>query len=279
MAWGVTNTQWYLAVLAVLVVLAPRSNRRWWQAFDVVVVSLSGLSGPFCVFLAPEALVLAWVRRTRSQIALGALVLVLAMLQAGVLIHNLPIQRSVVLAPAHLSWLVGMEMVATRMNLVPVLGTPMGFYAAQLGPILLMGMLAIGLVMLAIALAHGNLEERLLIAVGMVTLAAATVVQRRLWAQMLHTNSAGRYWFFPMLTWLMILAIVAFRARPKLAGPLAVILLSLTLLVGVPSNWEYPAVQNRHFQLAAAEFGRARPGQSVRFQEEPRGWSVLLTKR
>lgn len=47
------------------------------------------------------------------------------MLQAGVLIHNLPTQRSWALAPAHLSLLVGTELIATRVILVPVLGTPL----------------------------------------------------------------------------------------------------------------------------------------------------------
>jgi len=280
MGADVTNTEWYLAVLAVMVVLAPRSHRPWWQAFDLAVVTLSGLTGPFCIFLAPAALVLAWIRRTRSQIAVGAVVLGLAVLQAGVLVVNLPVQRSVVLVPVHVSLLVGLEMVATRMVMVPILGTPVAYYATQIdGLVVPVLVLAMALVMLTIALARGTVEQRLAIAVGMITLAAALVVQRRLWTVMLHTNGASRYWIFPMLSWLAILAIVAFRARLRWARPLAVILLSLTLLVGVPSDWEYPAVQNRHFQLAAAEFGRARPGQSVRFQEEPRGWSFLLTKR
>lgn len=275
-----TQTQWSLAVLALLVVVAPRSNQPWWRAFDFVVVTLSGLSGPYAVFLAPAALALAWIRRTRGQIALAALVMALGLLQMGVLIYNLPIQRSAVLAPVHVSLMVCAELVATRMILVPVLGTPLGFYAAQLGgPILLLGVLAIGLAMLAIALAHGTVEERLAITVGLVTLGATLLLERRFWLPMLHSSGLMRYWFFPTMTWLAILAIVAFRARTHWARPLAVILLCLAFLVGGPSTWEFPAIPNRHFQAAAVEFQRARPGQSVRFEEDPPGWSFVLTKR
>lgn len=275
----VTQTQWYLAVLALLVVVAPRSVRRRWQVFDLVAVILSGLSGPYCVFLAPGALVLAGVRRTRGQTVIGVVVLALALLQAGVLIHNLPVQRAVVLASTHVSWLVGAESVATRMILVPVLGTPLGFYAGQLGgPILLLGALAVGLLLLAIALRHGTVEERLLIAVGLLTLVGTMIIERRFWLAMLHSSGLLRYWFFPTMTWLAILAVVAFRARTPWARPLAVILLCLAFLAGL-STWEFPPIANRHFQATAAAFQRARPGESVRFQEDPPGWSFVLTKR
>jgi hypothetical protein len=275
-----TQTQWYLAVLALLVVVAPRSNRPWWQAFDFVAVTLSGLSGPYAVFLAPAALALAWIRRTQGQIALGALVLALALLQAGVVIHYLPIQCATVLATVHFSLIVGAKLIATRMILVPVLGTPLGFYAAQLGgPILLFGVLAIGLAMLAIALAHGTVEERLVITVGLVTLGATLLIERRFWLAMVHSNGLMRYWFFPTMTWLAILAIVAFRARTHWVRPLAVILLCLVFLAGGLSTWEFSAIPNRHFQATALEFQRARPGQSVRFEEDPPGWSFVLTKR
>lgn len=274
-----TSTEWYLAVLAVLVVLAPRSTRPWWRTFDMVAVTLSGLSGPFCIFLAPAAVLLALVRRSRGQAVLGALVLLTAGLQAGILAANLLAQRADLLAPVHVSLLLGVEMVATRMLTVPILGTPLGYYAIQLvGPFGAVAVVAIALVMLAIALAQGSLEMRLLIAVGLITLVVTMGLERRLWVTMLVSIGSSRYWFFPILTWLTILAVVAFRARTRRLAPLAVILLSLALLVGLPSAWEYPAMHNADFQRAAAAFARALPGQSVRFNE-PLGWTFVLTKR
>ncbi len=52
------GAQFRLFILATLIVLAapPRSRFAW--SFDVVFVTLSGLTGPFCAFLFP----LAWVR-------------------------------------------------------------------------------------------------------------------------------------------------------------------------------------------------------------------------
>lgn len=276
----VTQTQWYLAVLAVLVVVSPRSRQPGWRAFDFVAVTLSGLSGPYALFLAPAALALAGIRRTRGQVALAALVLALAVLQAGVLVHNLPHQRSSVLVAGQFHWLVGAELVATRMILVPVLGTPLGFYASQLGGApLLLGILALGAVMVAIAIRHGSIEERLVITVGLVTLVATLAIERNLWLAMLHSSGVLRYWFFPTMTWLVVLSIVAFRARTSLLRPLAVVLLCLAFLAGGLSTWEFPAVPNRHFQAAARRFQRATPGQEVRFQEDPPGWTFVLTKR
>ena len=67
---NVTHGQWHLAVLASLVVVAAPGNGRWWRGFDVVVVVLSGLTGPTCLLLTPVAALAWWLRRTRWSLVL-----------------------------------------------------------------------------------------------------------------------------------------------------------------------------------------------------------------
>ncbi len=58
------NEQWHLAALALLVLLSPPPSTREGAAFDTAVLLLSGVSGPFCLVLAPIA---AWLALRGSR--------------------------------------------------------------------------------------------------------------------------------------------------------------------------------------------------------------------
>ncbi len=55
---NITNAQWRFALLAILIFFAQPARTALWNAFDLSVVALSGLSGPFIIFLAPIAAIL-----------------------------------------------------------------------------------------------------------------------------------------------------------------------------------------------------------------------------
>ena len=53
--------------LAGVFVVVARPPVTWrWKVFDLVVLSISALSGPFCILLLPVVLVYWWVRRELS---------------------------------------------------------------------------------------------------------------------------------------------------------------------------------------------------------------------
>lgn len=78
-SWGtisnITHAMWHLAALACFVLLAKPADRVPGRIFDIAVLLLAGLSGPFAIFLTPIA-ALCW-RRDRSGWRL-ALTLILA---------------------------------------------------------------------------------------------------------------------------------------------------------------------------------------------------------
>jgi len=83
---NVTNSHVHLAFLAFLVLLAePRASRAW-RTFDVAVLLLSGLSGPFCLLLWPVAAVSWWRRRDRWSAVRLACVLGVVLLQVAVIL-------------------------------------------------------------------------------------------------------------------------------------------------------------------------------------------------
>ncbi len=50
---NLTNTQWHLALLGFLVLVAVPPTRRWQRAFDLITLVLAGLTGPFALLLLP----------------------------------------------------------------------------------------------------------------------------------------------------------------------------------------------------------------------------------
>lgn len=60
-----TNAQWHLALAACLLAFArPPPPGNWpWKVFDVTLMALSGLTGPFSIILAPLVGIFWWARR------------------------------------------------------------------------------------------------------------------------------------------------------------------------------------------------------------------------
>src|SRR5437773_5713484 len=60
---NITNAQWYLALLAFLVLVSAPARTWGWRSFDILAVVSSSLSGPFAFMLAPVAALVWWKRR------------------------------------------------------------------------------------------------------------------------------------------------------------------------------------------------------------------------
>src|SRR3546814_175796 len=86
---NLTNAQWHLAVSAALLCCLD-GWQSWRQAvFDVALVVLSCLSGPFCILLLPCVAWLAYRRRDRRTVWLLALILVGACIQLALAVPQM----------------------------------------------------------------------------------------------------------------------------------------------------------------------------------------------
>src|SRR5581483_4738726 len=65
-----------------------------WRVFDIVVVLLSGLTGPFCIALLPIAAFIWWRSRARWHLVLAALIALCAALQFSALLTTAVATRS-----------------------------------------------------------------------------------------------------------------------------------------------------------------------------------------
>ncbi len=62
----ITDSEFHMAVMAFLLFIAQAPRSRAGQCFDVVVLVLSALTGPFCILLFPVALVVTVAPQLRS---------------------------------------------------------------------------------------------------------------------------------------------------------------------------------------------------------------------
>ena len=93
-----TNAQFHMALLAVLVVLAAPPNKWYWRLFDVLVIVVSSLTGPFCIPLLAITSLSWWVFRRRWSLILVSILAPLVAVQGIELLAG----GYAIRAPAHL---------------------------------------------------------------------------------------------------------------------------------------------------------------------------------
>lgn len=290
---NLTNAQWHLALLCFLVVTASAPAVWSGRLFDTLVLVVGGLSGPFCVFLAPVALLWWWLRRSRWSLWRLLLVCGAAALQMSlILLHHetrggtgpglgISLRRldtillNTILGPATLGWQ------AMKRN---------GWLAADggwlFGPgsaaLLVASLLVLGAMLLTgVAAARGGwLLRGFLLFVALECAAGLfdglPIDHLPLWQQ-LAIGVAHRYSFHPILAWLAVLvSLAADRAWPLRA--LGRGLLACSLLFAVTGDWELASLPPTDFQAKAQAFETAPPGTVMTFQTRPI-FHMTLTKK
>jgi hypothetical protein len=87
---NVVNLQWVLGAGLILLLISrdPEDGLGW--AHDLTASAAIGLTGPFCIILAPLFVLRAGIRRTRASLVLAAVVFACAVLQAA-FVHGEPV--------------------------------------------------------------------------------------------------------------------------------------------------------------------------------------------
>lgn len=278
---NITNAQWHLALLACMVVLAAPSRLLIWRCFDVGVVLISALSGPFAILLTPIAAIRWWVRRQKWLfsilviLAIGALVQCLALLQQTRTVAQLGASPKlffkILAGQVFLSSLFGQngyEWIMPKHSLYLPL------------TVLICG---ISLLALLYALFNAPLELRLFIifAASIFTTALASPVVNMnspQWQSMWLPGVGGRYWFMPMLAFVTTLIWLLSVKKPYKFRRVAIVALAI-MLVGITLDWTYPRFADFKFGEYANKFAAAPQASKVIIPINPPNWKMELLKR
>jgi hypothetical protein len=281
---NLTHAQWYLSIAALLVVVCAPPVGRAGEAFDGAVLALSGLSGPFAIFLAPVS-ALAWLaRRERWTLVRTGVLGACAVVQAIAIPLASETSMLDVRLGASAPRLAGL--IARQIVLAGLLGerTVTALAAdpasAFVGTAAAVAIVVVFVALLAIALVYAPLELRLMALFSALSVVAALVyppVPGAWWELLQNPGFANRYFIAPILTCATLL-VWALGRRPLAARVAGGVGLATMLAFGVRVDWRQPALPDYDFAASAAKYERAEPGQTVQIPFPP-GWVMVLTKR
>lgn len=278
---NLTNAQWHLALLAVLVVLALPAGAAW-RTFDILVIASSGLTGPFILSVVVVAAIYYYFRRRKWTLVVGIIAAATGVIQ-GIVLMATP--RGIT-GPLDPSANLFVEIVGGRVFANTILGTATTTSGSfMLDPLLWSGIsLAIGVLIVLFAVCRGPIELKLFNLFGFFELVAALVsplvsLTSPQW-QVLANGGGPRYWAFPALALLADVVWIAGQWRKTWMIGAIVGLLALVALFsfGVREDFEYPKVVAPSWPAQVARFDRLPPHQSFTFEIRPPGWTMTLVK-
>ena len=279
---NLTNAQWHLAVLSLLIPIAIPPASRLAVVFDVTALSISALTGPYSFLLLPVAILVALSRRESWTIKQIWILAAAAIIQATVLLRSgrphtqeglgasVPAFCRIVAFQVFVPVFRGMN------NSARFTGHPLAL------TIVSFVVVALGVALMTYAFVRGGLEIRCLILFAALLLAASlasplATASGPEWAALQNPGSTHRYWYIPELAVAGVTVWLSTMATRKFLRALGAALVCVMLVVDV-IYWRLPSLPDMHFGAYAANFKALPPGAHMQIPINPPGWFVELTK-
>lgn len=286
---NISNSQTYLALTACLLLLADEGKTLGWKVFDVLALVLSGLSGPFSIFLTPIAF-LKWLReRTRWHGMLFAIVFSTAILQLlGLLIFSHGERFNDFLTPISFLSLRYFFLLLSRVIFLGILlgkngsvwllkhtapPTEVGIYVT---------LLMLFAILLIYALKKSPREQKLFMLFGFTNFIAALISPavpgsaHSTWKTM-ATAWGIRYWIIPSLTFLPMLLWSIQSKQPVIRYLASMLLLGMS--IGIAVDFAHKPFIDYDFGTYAENFQGMSRGEKILIPINPPGWTMSLTKK
>ena len=281
------NSQWFLFVAALLVLVLAPPRRVWWRCLDGAILLLAGLTGPFALLLAPFAVIRRRLRGkafipTWEIVVLGGCA-VLQTVSLAVISHHDAGSPGVEIRPSPALG-ASPDLLAKLVGGRVFIGTIIGEASGLSAPIALQWLALIGgLTCVAVAVLSRRQELAFLVVGAAVILAGALAspsAPSPAWPILasLPPNSQ-RYYFIAECAWVTVLVWVATTPRPVVIRVLAAAAIVTSLAVAVGGHWSIAATPSAGFDREAHVFEQARAGTPVSFPLDPPPWSMTLIKR
>lgn len=266
---NMTDAHFHLALVAFLLATGLPATNWQWKSFDIGVLLLSGLTGPWSLVLLPLVLIFWWMRRYRWSLIVAGITAFCAVTQAVMLLSS---SGAAARPSPHLG--------ATPMLLLRILAGDIflgslfgGNHFGANGPRLAIVLIALlGASVLFHTLLKAPVELKLFILFCCALLAASLnrpliITSLPQWRALLVIPGA-RYWFYPMLAFLWSLVWCASEDRNKFFQKLGVLAL-LLMMIGVVRDWKYSPYKDMNFREYARKFNTAPSGTWVEIPINP----------
>lgn len=278
---NLTNVQWHLALLSCLIIISTQPTDKISKIFDYVIVSISALSGPFCLLLLPIAALKYWFEREKHTFVL------LIILCGGCFVQgvSLMINERPTRAPLGASLKLFMKIVGGHWFVSSIIGEK-GFAWTLRHPFWKDGVSVMinlgGFGLLIYTFLKSKIELRLLMMFAALIVVSALISpavssDTPQWSVMWFAAVGSRYWLVPNFCFLLSLFWLAKNASLKWLRYVSIGLLLLSS-IGIYKDWKYPPYVDYEFQKHAAEFNNAAVGSEVVIPINP-NWEMRLVKK
>ncbi|MBB2204274.1 hypothetical protein [Gluconacetobacter takamatsuzukensis] len=273
---NLTNSQWYLAILAFLVIVSAPPRGGIGRLGDSVALVLSGLSGPFCILLLPVAVWNWWLDRGREGALRLALVLATTTIQAVMLVQTMGQSR-----PKG-------PLGVTLPNLVHIIAMKLVFALClashQLERLvrtsdIVAGVLSVAVVtILVLAWRYGTTLFRQFALFGALVFSASLVTPVGAgpspWVTLGTLGGGARYFVIPLLVVAAAFFTLAATPRGRLSS--AGLALCLLMTIGIVRDRSYPHMTPTDFNRVANAFANAPAGTRMVFPVRPEGEKPMV---
>jgi len=283
MSYSITESQWVLALCVFLLLVAEPARNMPGRVFDVAVISLSSVSGPFCAFFLPIAIFVAWTRRQAWRWVPVGLLAMAVMIQAyGLLVidrhgrAHVPLGASADLFVRILGGNVVLGAILGRIPLATMPGRGMF--------ILLLCAALAGVAGVTFCFIRSTFEYRLFVVFAAMIFLVSIVFPHNsrpaagttAW-WLLAEATGARYWFLPSLAVAWTVLGCAWKGNAAVQAASVILLCGMGF--GVVANFRLPGLSDLHYAEYVRNFEAAPPGTVMEFQENPPGWVIRLVKR
>jgi len=261
-----------------MVFLATSSTILTWQIFDVGIIVLSALSGPFSIMLVPIATIIWFVRRKKFLLMLLAFLYIGALVQA-LAIYNGRHQISLGATPALFTKITGQLFLGALLGQQGLEWLTVHFWGYKL---LLMLTAILGITAFLYSFVKAPLELQMFNCFATLVFFASLLSPVEsgtipAWLSLSMTGFGCRYWLIPMLSFIVLLIWLLSKKQPRLLRIAAAFTLSM-MVFGIPLDWRHPAFVNLEFKTYANKFTTAPQGAKMMIPINPPGWFMELTK-
>lgn len=288
---NITNTHWYLSMWLFMVIVSEPAGGKIWRIHDYLVLIVSGLSGPFIVFLAPVMFlkltnglsyhpVKELIKSTIKRFDLfTSIFIAICVIQVSSILLSTSDTRSH--APLGFSLSVLSSILSSKIFAGFLISKEASriLWDQQLANAIIN---VIGMCIIAIVFYRGNWKDKSLIIFPalMIGFALAKPMIHMTLPQLprIQFGPGQRYFVITSVFWLAVLMIFMSKFKLTNSKP-AFILLIILLSIGCFKGFNLQKLPSQNWIGEINKFNNANEGESVVMKINPEKWTMRLIKK